>query len=423
MGESAVRVGHLDFEMQGQRELLSVHYHSDWLDSGFAISPDLPLVEGYASFTRKSGEVAGFPFALLDAEPDGWGRRVIRRLARKEKEPTPRTSLDFLLSVDDTTRIGALRFLENGQFLKITSPHAAPRLLDLEKIAGALRAVESGRGTASEIQFLSGLGTSLGGVRPKCSLRDTDGTLMIGKFSGLGDERDVVRGEMLALKLAQMAGLNAAEAKICRVGKTAALAIKRFDRTPDGRTHYLSAGSVLRLDRQDDFSYLQLANQAVSLSPEPTGDRLECWKRMMFNFLICNVDDHSRNHGFLYAGSGKWRLAPAFDVNPFPDKDRSLKAHLFDDGTLMDDLAAGFAASSIFGIDNDQAKQALGQMAQALLDWRKVAKSKAVGMADRDVREYEAAFDVELLRQALSLSENNTAQPSTSNSGVGKIRR
>jgi serine/threonine-protein kinase HipA len=423
MGDTPVRVGHLDFEVQSSRELLSVSYNTDWMAQGYAISPDLPLVEGYASFTRKSGEAAGFPFVLLDAEPDGWGRRVIRRLARKEKEPTPKTSLDFLLAVDDTTRIGGLRFFENGQFLKPTSAQAAPRLLDLEKIAGALRAVETGLGTASEIQFLSGLGTSLGGVRPKCSFRDTDGTLMIGKFAGMGDERDVVRGEMLALKLAQMAGLSVADAKVCRVGKATALAIKRFDRAPGGRIHYLSAGSVLQLNRQDDFSYLQLAEEANRLSPDPVGDRLECWKRMMFNFLICNVDDHSRNHGFLYAGSGKWRLAPAFDVNPFPDKERSLKAHLFDDGTLMDDLGEGFAAAEIFGAREEHAREALGKIAQTLLDWRKVAKSKDIGMADRDVREYESAFDEQLLHQALAMSESGPEAPRNVSSKTGKIRR
>ena len=158
---------------------------------------------------------------------------------------------------------------------------------------------------------------------------DANGALALGKFPSIADTRSIVRGEVLALKLARLVGLDAAEARIEMIGGTAVAIIRRFDRTPDAaRIAYLSGGSLLQARRNEDRAYTEIADVLRRIGTRPSEDVRELWRRILFNFLISNVDDHLWNLGVLYAGNGQWRLAPAFDINPFPDSARESKTWL-----------------------------------------------------------------------------------------------
>jgi serine/threonine-protein kinase HipA len=239
--------------------------------------------------------------------------------------------------VDDFNRIGALRLVdEKGRFLGPGDRYGTPQLVDLGRVSAAARRVEEGTEDYADLDYLQGKATSLGGLRPKCTLIDEDGSLAIGKFPSLNDERSIVRSEVLALRLVALAGCQAAVARVIRVDNTDIAVVHRFDRTAGGaRIHYLSGGSLLQARREEDRSYTEIADAIRRISAAPSDDLRELWRRLLINLLITNVDDHLWNVGFLYAGEGRWRLSPAFDVNPFPEQrkrvedlvERSLRSH------------------------------------------------------------------------------------------------
>lgn len=395
MGDALV--GQMVFQADRGRETVAFHYDEAWLASGFSISPDLPLGDGWQYFARKPGQAGGFPMCLHEVEPSGWGRRVMDCLAGKQW--SPRSTLDFLRAVDDTTRIGALRFKIEERFERELDG-SLPSMAQLGRVDATLRRVGRGQATAADRQALWTMGTSLGGVRPKCSAVDTTGDLVLVKFGANDDGRDLVRGEQLALALARMCGIEAARGRIETYPSGACLVLERFDRVNGRRVPYLSAGALLGLDRHDVFSYQQLIGAIERYSPDPDRERVECWKRMLFNFLICNIDDHSRNHGFLQVGGDQWTLAPAFDLNPFIDKARVLKTLLLDDGSRVENLQQIVAAGAIFGVGETMARESLGQMARVIGQWRQVARSSQVGMKEADIREFSSAFDPDLLAMA-----------------------
>lgn len=222
-------VGHLRYTQDGRREHASFEYTDAWLTSanGFAFDPTLPLVVGpqYPPHTRNP-ETSRFHGAIADTEPDGWARRVIQRDHAKRRQlskvdghdiPPMVTSLDFLLAVDDHARVGALRFRdETGRCQRATVPgqRTTPPLLELPDLWRATRAVEQQTETLADLEYLRGRGTSLGGMRPKCSIRDEEWGLCLGKFPSVTDERAVTKGEVLALHLAHQAGIDVANSRL-----------------------------------------------------------------------------------------------------------------------------------------------------------------------------------------------------------------
>jgi serine/threonine-protein kinase HipA len=202
-----------------------------------------------------------------------------------------------------------------------------------------------------------------------------------------------VRGEVLALKLARLANLDVAEARIEMIERTPVALIRRFDRTAEGRIAYLSGGSLLQARRDEDRSYTELADTLRRVSIQPAQDTRELWRRMLFNLLITNVDDHLWNLGVLYAGDDQWRLAPAFDVNPFPDRARESKTWLSGDTGPIVSVRQLVDASRYFGLEAAEARQEATVMANVLGTWREVATSKEVGLADIELRAFESAFE------------------------------
>jgi serine/threonine-protein kinase HipA len=334
---------------------------------------------------------------------------------RKENPSLPAlTELDYLLAVDDISRVGALRLRdEKGVWQRTVAKgrRSTPPLIELERVYEASRAVERGNESTEDLRYLQGKGTSLGGMRPKCTMVDEDGWLAIGKFPSIGDVRSVTRGEVLALKLATLAGIDAAPARIVSLrepsGKGSEIAvavIRRFDRDDEnGRIPYQSAASLLQASRDEDRSYTEVADAIRSYSYAPIEDMRQLWRRLVFNLLITNVDDHLQNLGFLHVERGLWRLAPAFDINPFPDKERESKTWLSEQDGPITDVQMLLARSSYFGLDVHQALSVLGEVHGAVSTWRKVALNPEVGLLPTELDDFALAFEHEQMDTAAGL--------------------
>jgi serine/threonine-protein kinase HipA len=233
---------------------------------------------------------------------------------------------------------------------------------------------------------------------------DEDGRLAIGKFPSVGDARSVTRGEVLALKLASKAGIDAASARIVQLDDVPVAVIRRFDRDDaDGRIPYQSAASVLQASREEDRSYTEIADAIRANGHAPTQDVRQLWRRLVFNLLITNVDDHLRNHGFLHVEHGLWRLAPAFDVNPFPDKDRESKTWLSEQDGPITDLQMLLARADYFALDADAALAVLAEVHVAVSGWRWLAQSPEVGLQRSELDGFAPAFEHEQMATAAAL--------------------
>jgi serine/threonine-protein kinase HipA len=401
VGRAGVPAGQLTFVKDGRREYSVFAYETTWLADRdrFAISPDLPLLPGHVTRKSPTTEDSCFPFALADTAPDAWGKRLIARAhaKRRDKEPSLPllTPFDYLAAVDDFSRIGALRLQDaDGVFLRSSEQHRAPPLEELDRLYAASRAVEEGNESFEDLVYLQGKGTSLGGLRPKCTILEQDGRLAVGKFPSVGDDRSVPRGEVLALALACRAGINAAAARIVTIGSTPVAVIRRFDRTDDGaRIPYLSGGSLLQASRHEDRSYTEVADMLRATSSQPTEDARELWRRLVFNLLITNVDDHLWNVGMLYARDGLWQLAPAFDVNPFPEKLRESKTWLSERSGPITSLEQLLGEANYFGLEPADAQRVVVEVASAVCRWREVATSAEVGLKEHELADFESAFE------------------------------
>jgi serine/threonine-protein kinase HipA len=406
LGQCGVGVGELTYVKDGAREYSALAYNASWLTSEarFTVSPDLELIEGHQTHKAASKDDSVFHFALADTEPDSWGRRVIARAHAKARQANPDlkalTALDYLCAVDDFSRMGALRLKDaKGRFLQTVEQgqRATPALLELGQIFAASRAVERSVETAQDLAYLKGKGTSLGGMRPKCTVLDEDGSLALGKFPSVNDARSVTRGEILALHLATAAGINAAVGRIVMVDGTPVAVITRFDRafssTGDhGRIPYLSAASMLQALRNEERAYTEVVDVMRAKCADPVADARELWRRLVFNLLITNVDDHLHNLGFLHVGNGQWQLAPAFDLNPFPDKDRESKTWLSEGTGAITSIDSLMKHADYFHLDAARACEILAEVVDAVGGWRAVGAGAGVGLSATELDEFATAF-------------------------------
>jgi serine/threonine-protein kinase HipA len=359
------------------------------------------LIPGHQMRKAASAHDSPFHFAIADTVPDAWGRRVIARdHARRRQADTalaPLTEMDYLLAVDDLSRVGALRLRDgDGRYCRTIDEgrRSTPPLLELQRMYAASRAVEKGQETAEDLRYLQGKGTSLGGMRPKCTVIDEDGSLAIGKFPSVGDSRSVTRGEVLALVLAQRAGIDAAAARIVELDGVPVTIVRRFDRDDaHGRIPYLSAASLLQASREGDRAYTEIADAIRAFGAAPTQDVRKLWRRMLFNLLITNVDDHLQNHGFLHVEKGLWRLAPAFDINPFPDKERESRTWLSEQDGPVSDVETLLARCAYFSLTDADALAALTEVVAAVATWREVALDPVVGLSPHELYDFAPAFE------------------------------
>jgi serine/threonine-protein kinase HipA len=401
-------MGTIRYSAEGARESAAFEYDASWLAAAdrFSIDPALPLVLG-PQFRKKPRDGSIFHAAIADTEPDGWGRRVILRAHAKrmqearragaEADARPLSDLDFLLEVDDASRVGALRFQdEQGVFRRAADPgrRTAPPLIELAHLAAASRSVETNSETAADLAYLRGRGTSLGGLRPKCSVVDEKGRLSIGKFPSVADERAVTKGEVLAMRLARAAGIDAAEARLVDSDGVPVALITRFDRARGGgRVLYASAATMLGAEPADpgEHAYTEIVDALRVHGAAAQADIEELWRRVAFSILITNVDDHLLNHGFLHAGHGQWRLAPAFDLNPFPDRTRELKTWVSLEAGPEATIDALRSVAPYCRISRPRAKKVLAHVERAVAGWRREGRS--LGMSEAELEPFASAFE------------------------------
>ncbi|MGD0680084.1 MAG: type II toxin-antitoxin system HipA family toxin [Polyangiaceae bacterium] len=408
LGQDPRLLGRIRYNAEGARQSASFEYDASWLSASdrFSIDPALQLVAG-AQFHKKTREGSVFHAAIADTEPDGWGRRVIlrdhakrmqqARRAGTETDSSPLNQLDFLLEVDDASRAGALRFQdEAGVFRRAPAAgrRTAPPLIELAHIAAATRSFETNTETAADLEYLRGRGTSLGGMRPKCTVVDEKGRLSIGKFPSVADERSVTKGEVLAMRLARAAGIDAADARLVDSDGVPVAVIRRFDRADGGgRLLYVSAATMLGAEPSDpgEHDYTEIVDALRVHGADAQKDVEELWRRIAFSILITNVDDHLRNHGFLHANHGQWRLAPAFDLNPFPDRVRELKTWISSETGPEATVEALLSVAPYFKIPKARAKEILVRVERAVARWRNAGRS--IGMSDAELEPFAPAFE------------------------------
>jgi serine/threonine-protein kinase HipA len=394
-GKSTHLVGHL--YIAGRSQAVSFEYAAEWLtkDYAFAIDPtSLPLQRGMVHSPVLFG-------AIQDCGPDRWGRLLIERAVCKGVlERKPFQELDFVLALDDGSRIGALRFraASDGAFLAAGGGKLPP-VVQLSALLRATEAVYRENETAKDLRFLLRQGSPLGGARPKSAVLLADGSLGIAKFPKPDDIRDIAAGEVLAMSMAHKAGINTADHQLVPVSSHSVSVITRFDRVNGNRIPFISAASLLGLTSGEPGSYTMVADAIRQFGHDVPGDLRELWRRMVFSLLASNYDDHLRNHGFLMLHAGRWSLSPAYDLNPIPEIERASisKTSITEDGEEPS-MAVAIEAAPRFGLKTAEAKAILRELLAAVRQWKKVGQSLHLKVAT--LNPYASAFENECLKEA-----------------------
>ncbi len=378
-------------------------YGRSYLERANAVAID-PLELKLSPRTYSTLALGGVFGALRDASPDYWGRRVIQRHLGKAQPG----ELEYLLySPDD--RAGALGFGINQ-----TPP--APRrsfnqtldLATMQTIADAIVADEELPADAAHEQVgkLMLIGTSMGGARPKAVVEDEEG-LWIAKFNRPDDAWNSARVEHAMLTLARDCGLSTADSRVVAVAGRDVLLVKRFDRAriPQGylRARMISALTVLRaqdtFQLRDKWSYVALAEELRRVCADPARNAAELFRRMCFNALISNIDDHPRNHAFIARGVD-WQLSPAYDLTPavpVGTEQRDLAMECGDAGRFAN-AANLLSQSARFLLDRDKAAAIIDAMEmQVRGSW--YATARGAGVSERDCGKIMSAFAYPGFRQ------------------------
>lgn len=389
-------VGHL--YLHGPHAGDTFRYDPAWVKSGFALAPSLPL--GTGPFPTAKDAV--LPGILADTCPDRWGRLVLRReeahAARRERRAARALSdVDRLLLVSDMLRLGAIRISREagGPFLAHAGP--IPLAVDLGRLLDATRKVIQELDTDDDMKLLLAPGGSMGGARPKAVVRDK-GHLCMAKFSHPDDDRSVESWEEVALRLAANAGIEVPpKHRLVRVLEQPVLVTQRFDRDGDRRRLFASAMTLLDAKDHEAHSYLDLVYTIRQVGD--VGDLPRLWRRMVFNILISNTDDHLRNHGFL-RDSSAWRLSPAYDLNPIPPDIGSRNLTLaIDEADTTASLDLAFSVAEQFGMDMALARQIAAEVGSATRQWK--MEAKRVGIGRSEIERFTGAFEHGDLQLAL----------------------
>ncbi|MDP2193570.1 MAG: type II toxin-antitoxin system HipA family toxin [Alphaproteobacteria bacterium] len=394
LGHENIRVGILWFHIRKGRESASFEYDKAWLNhpEKFALEPALQLTEG-EFHTNPNTVIFG---AIGDSAPDRWGRVLMRRAEARNTEGIPKTlfEMDYLLGVNDEARQGAMRFSfseEPNIYLAPQKKTTIPPLIALPNLSSAIERFIEDDETSEDLRLLLAPGSSLGGARPKATVRDQKGFLAIAKFSRKDDDYNVVVWEAVALTLAKQAGIQVPEWRLENILGKPVLIIHRFDRKAEQRIPFLSAMSMLGAKDNEQHSYLEIAYALAQRGASPTEDMHALWRRIVFNIMIANTDDHLRNHGFLYERQRGWRLSPAYDMNPTPleIKPRILTTAIDFDNTAADiDVAKSVAKD--FRLSKKQADDIINEVSTAVQTWKKIAID--YGLSAQECNRMASAF-------------------------------
>ena len=377
-------VGELGLAAGGRA--VSLRYSPNWLRSGFPLSEDLPLVDDLF-VPREKDCAAG---AVDDARPDRWGERLIRKF-----EATPRLSiLEFLLFAGDD-RCGALGVSLRAEAYEPWRSGPLPSLDSLQEMAEVVQKVLSNEAVPELQRRLVMPGASLGGVRPK-SLITINGEPWLVKFSE-GEEINTPLIEHATMALARLCGVEVAQTQALPVGTGHAVAVRRFDRAGQARLHAVSAHVALRA-AGEEFGYPQLAQLLRRVAPAEAirSQQAQLFRRMVFNILMDNTDDHEKNHALLRQANGHYRLSPAFDVVPSA-QGLGYQAMLVGDQATESTLVNALSQARQFGLTADAARAVIKEVSAGVAGWKGAFTAK--GVMGRDIDLLAQYIDGDKLRR------------------------
>ena len=400
---SPQEIGTLGYERVRGKDHFVFEYSREWLrgHGGIVLSGDLMNVPSL-QHPRGNDDIFGF---VKDSFPDRWGRLLLDRRERLAAQSEGRqkrmlTNYDYLVGIEDFTRMGGIRYKsgDSENYINENTKYLVPPIESLHVLCDACHEIELAeeRNELPEQRWLDQLidpGTSLGGARPKANVVDGDGRLYVAKFPSKNDLENTELIEHFSHRLAAKAGINAAKTRTVRISKDRDLLLsERFDRTPDGkRIHFASAMSLLGLDdgagSATGNGYLDIVDFILHGCTEVRQNLRELYRRVAFNIMFGNTDDHFRNHGFLLGPKG-WTLSPAYDINPGAKHCQCL---LIDSYTDQSDISALFSASENYMLERQEAGAIIEEVRDAVKDWRKMATELQISF--RLLESYSARWD------------------------------
>ena len=400
---STQEIGTLGYERVRGKDHFVFEYSREWLKQhgGIVLSGDLMNVPSL-QHPRGTDNVFGF---VKDSFPDRWGRLLLDRRERLKAQTEGRpvqmlTNYDYLTGIEDFTRMGGIRYKseDSEDYINASTKYLVPPIESLRTLCDACHEIELAeeRNELPEQRWLDQLidpGTSLGGARPKANVIDADGKLYVAKFPSKKDLENTELIEHFSHRLAAAAGINVAQTRTIKISKDRDLLLsERFDRTADGRRiHFASAMSLLGLDdgagSSTDNGYLDIVDFILQGCVDVQQNLRELYRRVAFNVMFGNTDDHFRNHGFLLTPKG-WTLSPAYDINPGTKLNQCL---LINQYTEQSDINALLQASDNYMLEQQEAAEIIEEVRTAIKDWRKTATELQISL--KTLESYSLRWD------------------------------
>jgi serine/threonine-protein kinase HipA len=396
-------IGKLFSQLVRGKEIFSFEYNETWLTASQAklyLDPNLGLYKGKQYLPDGRNNFGVF----LDSAPDRWGRLLMRRReawqAKLEgREERALFESDYLLGVFDGHRMGGMRFKleQDGDFLNNQKKMATPPWTSLRELEYASLQLEK-EDAIKDPEYTKWLGmlidpgSSLGGARPKASVLDEQGNLWIAKFPSSKDDKNMGAWEMVLHELAKVCGIHVPDARLLQFsGKHHTFLSKRFDRIQDKRIHFASAMTLLGYqdgaDFHDGLSYLDIVAFIFQQGALVKADLEQLWRRVVFNILVSNTDDHLRNHGFILTNNG-WQLSPAYDMNP-NEMGSGLTLNISENSNEQD-ISLALETAKHYKLKKDEALKILNDMQLEIAKWRTVAKN--LGISSGEIEQTKRAF-------------------------------
>jgi serine/threonine-protein kinase HipA len=360
---------------------VSLHYGAEWLANGFPLSEDLPLVDA-EQLPRWKGMAVG---AVDDARPDRWGERVIQYLDK----PARLSLMEFLYCAGDE-RFGALGVSTSAQTYMPREGGPLPQLHQAQQLSDIVQKINARDAVSALERKLLSAGGSFGGAKPKAVI-DIAGEPWLIKFFN-NEPVDLPLVEHATMTLAAQARIRVAQTQVVPLAGEHALAVRRFDRIGAVRVHCISAGTALRAQSVPgqalQLGYPQLAQLlrrvGVAEAGEYLQDMQELFRRMVFNILMDNTDDHEKNHALMRVPAsrqGQYRLAPAYDVVP-TQSGQGVQEFIV--GTAQGDstLANAMSQCELFGYTTVQAAVEVARVIEVVNGWQSHFARCGVSAAD-----------------------------------------
>ncbi len=376
----------------------SLTYEATWLAAGFALSPDLPLAQDAYAPVHHHARLSGAPGAVDDARPDRWGEKVIRYLHK------PAATVYDHLYFAGHERFGALGVSDSKDIYAPFGGTTLPRPKDapatIENMSEAIRIIESGVGELDEqMRALVSAGGSLGGAKPKAAISIGGREFVIKFYNAEPFDQPLV--EHATMELARAAGLDVARTQLIQLTGEHAVAIERFDRVGDQRVHCISACTLLRSmtpgGQDPTFGYPHLARALKQFGDIQTlnAQLRELFKRMIFNILIANTDDHEKNHSLMCAVSGRtmrMTLSKAYDI--VPTGSGATEHQFFISETSREpSLDDAMGVCGVFNLTPPDAAADVAEIIAKVDGWK--AFFVGLGVTARDIDELEPLIDSE----------------------------